>query len=114
MRKSGTGLLVLVLLAAAMAPAADRPGEHGSAGPVGGKKVRLTGTLSGDGARLASDTGEQWKVSNPEAVRGLEGRRVSVRGYVGADEHAIQVVKVHPAPAETTYRANVYDAAFRR
>ncbi len=107
-------MLALVLLAAAMAPAADRPGEHGSAGPAGGKKVRLTGTLSGDGAQLASDTGEQWKVSNPEAVRGLEGRRVRIRCYVRADEHAIQVVKARSAPAETTYRANVYDAAFRR
>src|SRR5215472_14184378 len=90
MKKSG---LVLVAILAVMAGvmAAQDAGLHSA---MSAKTVTLAGKVSADGQVLTGDKDSNWKVTNPEALKGHEGLQVSVKCHTNKVEHEIQVLSV--------------------
>ena len=69
---------------------ADTKAEHTSM-----KTVSLAGTVSTDGKTLVNDKDEKaWAVSNPDALKGYEGRKVKVKGHADAAKTEIQILSV--------------------
>jgi len=76
------------------------------------KLIAISGKLSDDGKTLASDaTHRTWVIANKDALRGYEGRQLSVRGKVGPEANRLEVISVK---AQAAYTANWGDSAFRR
>jgi hypothetical protein len=62
------------------------------------KGVTLSGMVSDDGKMLMSDSDHKnWMISNPEAVKGHERHRVTVRASVGATMNEVHVTSVSMA-----------------
>jgi pentapeptide MXKDX repeat protein len=62
------------------------------------KAVSISGKVGDDGKTLMSDKdNKNWKVSNPEALKGHEGHHVTVRAHVDADKDEIHVTSVKMA-----------------
>lgn len=76
------------------------------------KATTISGTVSSDGKTLVSQQDDEWTVSNPEVLKGQEGRQVTVKCRPEPAGHSIHVFFVKPA--ETRYLANRGDSAFRR
>jgi hypothetical protein len=59
------------------------------------KAVSLSGMVSDDGKMLMSDSDHKdWMISNPEAVRGHEGHRVTVKASADAAKNEVHVTAV--------------------
>ena len=60
------------------------------------KAVSLSGMVSDDGKMLMSDSDHKdWMISNPEAVRGHEGHRVTVKASADAAKNEEPQTEVH-------------------
>jgi hypothetical protein len=78
------------------------------------KPASILGKVGSDGKTITADKdSEIWKVSNPEALSGIEGRHVMVKAHVDAAQSQIQIVSVHAITEEQT-GVRLHDAAFRR
>ena len=97
-------------LAWAQQPAGGTPG-HPSASS---KPLTVSGKVSSDGKTLMTDIDSVWGISNADALRGHEGRRVTVRCYVDTDRGQIHVLSVRKEESELQYAARHDDSAFRR
>jgi hypothetical protein len=78
------------------------------------KPASILGKVGSDCKTFTADKDSKiWKVNNPEALSGIEGRHVKVRAHVDAVQSQIQIVSVH-AIAEEPTGVRLHDAAFRR
>lgn len=69
--------------------------DNMSADNMGKKTVNVSGKISDDGKMFVSDKdNKNWKVSNPEAVKGHEGHHVTVRAQVDSAKNAIHVTSI--------------------
>jgi hypothetical protein len=78
------------------------------------KPVNISGEVSSDGRTFTADSDSKiWQVSNPDALRGIYGRHVTIKGNVNSAQNGIEVLTVRAFGDE---HANVKldDAAFRR
>jgi hypothetical protein len=78
------------------------------------KPVSISGEVSSDGRTFTSDSDSKiWQVSNPDALRGIYGRHVTIRGNVNPAKTGIEVLTVKAFGDERT-GIKLDDAAFRR
>jgi hypothetical protein len=78
------------------------------------KPASILGKVGSDCKTFTADKdGKIWKVNNPEALSGIEGRHVKVKAHVDAAQSQIQIVSVHAITEEQT-GVRLHDAAFRR
>lgn len=99
-----------------VAQAKDKSGSSGanadSAGPS--KTLAVSGKVSNDGKTLLTDIDSEWAVSNPEALKGQEGRLVTVKCYVDTENNRIHVLSVKGAVPHPTSSIRYGDSALRR
>ncbi|HXY48072.1 MAG TPA: hypothetical protein VEI01_01385 [Terriglobales bacterium] len=98
-------LLAIMLLLAGVAAA-----QSVNAKP---KPVTLTGRVSQDGRILMADQGTNWILSNTQAVKGHEGRLVTVKCTLEPAQNRLHVLSVKGS-SETRFAVNLGDSAFRR
>lgn len=69
-----------------------------SQGQTPGKKAHLKshlmGKISEDGKTLTDNGGKSWSIDNPDAVKGHEGYRVTLRGRIDTTANTIHVTSV--------------------
>ena len=71
------------------------------------KAVSVGGKISDDGKTFVSDKdGKSWTISNPEAVKGHEGHRVTLKEQVYADKNEVHVMSLKMA-ADSMKKDNV-------
>jgi hypothetical protein len=75
------------------------------------KALTVSGKVSDDGKRFTTDIDTEWTINNPDALKGREGRLVTIKCYVDSDRSKIQVLSVR---ADVQYSAMYRDSAFRR
>jgi hypothetical protein len=75
------------------------------------KALTVSGKVSDDGKRFVTDIDTEWTVNNPDAVKGREGRVVTIKCYVDSDKDRIQVLSIKTNPQYTAMHS---DSAFRR
>jgi hypothetical protein len=78
------------------------------------KPLMVAGQVSNDRKTLVTDIDSEWLVSNPDALKGHEGRRVTVKCYVDTEKSRMQILSVKKDESESTYSARSADSAFRR
>ena len=90
--------------------------EHGRhvGNTVPSKPLVVLGKVSADGKALLTDIDSEWEVSNPEALKGHEGRSVTVKCYVDTENNRIQILHVKKGGEELKYAIRYDDSAFRR
>lgn len=81
---------------------------------ISSKPLMVSGKVSPDGKSLLTDIDSEWAVSNPEVLKGHEGRRVTVKCYVDTEKSRIQVLRVKKEDSELKYAVKHDDSAFRR
>lgn len=112
-------LMLVVLVIAALIPCglAQEKTENersNSAGTtISSKPLTVSGKVSSDGKILLTDIDSEWDVTNPEALKGYEGSRVTARCYVDTQKTQIQILRVKKED-ELKYAAKHSDSAFRR
>jgi hypothetical protein len=78
------------------------------------KATSISGMVGSDCKTFTADKDSRiWKLNNPEALTGIEGRHVRVRAHIDAAQSQLQIVSVH-AIAEEQTGIRLHDAAFRR
>jgi hypothetical protein len=92
--------------------ASSLPGDSTRSAAVSGKGMNLSGKVSGDGKTFLADDDNKWVVSNPGALRGQEGRYITVKCRMDLNHRAIHVLSVHQDQAGMKPAAS--DSAFRR
>src|ERR1700756_1215274 len=95
-----TSILVVLAIASLMPGAlaqdptgSSEPARHVATG-MSSKPLVVSGKISSDGKALLTDIDSEWIVDNPEAVKGQEGRRVTVKCYVDTEKNRIQILRV--------------------
>jgi hypothetical protein len=86
---------------------------HVEAG-MSGKPLVVSGRVSRDGKTLLTDIDSEWSVTDPASLKGVEGRRVTVKCYVDTERSRIQILRVKKEQDEVKYAARHDDSAFRR
>ena len=76
------------------------------------KPLTVLGRVSDDGKTLVTDIDSEWAVSNVDALKGFEGRRVTVKCYVDSDRSRIHVLSAKAS--DVKYASRLGDSAFRR
>jgi hypothetical protein len=76
------------------------------------KGMNLSGKVSSDGKTFLADDDNKWTVSNPAALKGQEGRYVTVKCRMDLNHRAIHVLSVYQAEAGMNRAGG--DSAFRR
>ena len=116
-----TSIFVVLAIASltAGALAQDQAGTNSNQATHAGsamssKPLVVSGKVSSDGKSLLTDIDSEWAVSNPEVLKGHEGRRVTVRCYVDTEQSRIQVLRVKKEDSELKYAVKHDDSAFRR
>jgi hypothetical protein len=88
--------------------------QSGHPQKVAKKSVSISGEVSSDGRTFTADTDSKiWQVSNPNSLRGIYGRHVTIRGNVNPARTGIEVLTVRAFGDERT-SIKLDDAAFRR
>jgi hypothetical protein len=107
--------LALIPIRAQGGQDADSAQHHNSDGQKkANKPASISGKVASDGKTFTADKDSKiWKVDNPEALTGIEGRHVKVKAHVDAAQSKIQIVSVH-AITEEQAGVRLHDAAFRR
>jgi hypothetical protein len=108
-------VLALVPTSALGGQNADPTQSHNSASQKkSAKPASILGKVGSDCKTFTADKDSKiWKVNNPEALSGIEGRHVKVKAHVDAAQSQIQIVSVHAITEEQT-GIRLHDAAFRR
>jgi hypothetical protein len=75
------------------------------------KTIRIAGKVSDDGTKFVDTNQNVWLVTNLETLKGYAGQEAILRGRIGLDTNAIQVLSIKRL---VTYTANWSDSAFRR
>src|SRR5262245_32746786 len=112
MRRFSLVTLAFVLLASLMASAQASKGESARQTSVYAKCVDLAGKVSTDGKTLVANDDNAWSVNNTDALKGFEGRPVTVKCRMDPEHRAINVLFV--VVPEVKHPWNLHDSAFRR
>ena len=72
---------------------------------VSAKPLTVNGKVSSDRRTLTTDIDSEWMVGNPDALKGHEGRRVTLKCYVDTARNKLQVLSVQKDASETAYSA---------
>lgn len=108
---SATLATALLLSGSILAQEKPAPAKQDMAAKV----LLVSGRVSNDGKMLDTDLDSQWQISNPEALKGHEGRLVRIRCYVDTSRNKIQVLTVKKDDGDANYTATRHtDSAFRR
>lgn len=67
--------------------------------------LTVAGRVSNDRKTLVTDIDSEWLVSNPDMLKGHEGRQVTVKCYVDTAKNKLQVLSVKKDARETVYSA---------
>jgi hypothetical protein len=115
-RLMAISLAALVLTSSfALAQELAKPGvatqEHTQTWTASTKALSVSGKVSDDGIRFITDIDTEWAINNTAAVKGNEGRLVTIKCYVDSDKNRIQVLSVK---RDAQYAAKYSDSAFRR
>jgi hypothetical protein len=112
--RSFVAKLALMLLVSGIIFSQEKPAPvqpvHGKAA----KTLTVYGKVSDDGKSLFTELDSEWALSNPEALKGHEGRMVTVKCYVDTERNRIQIVSVRKGPSGENYAGRSMDSAFRR
>jgi hypothetical protein len=65
-----------------------------------GKPLTVFGMVSNDGKTLLTDIDSEWAVSNADALKGHEGRLVTLKCYVDTAKNQLHVLTVRRANSE--------------
>jgi len=118
MKTSSVVTLATLLLVSAvtLAQEKDKPALAGpdSRSAASARPLTVLGKVSNDGKTFTTDIDSEWVVSNAEALKGQEGRRVMVKCYVDTEKNRIQVLLVKREESESNSIARYTDSAFRR
>ena len=76
------------------------------------KGVSISGKVSQDGKMFVADDDNTWSIANLGALKGLEGRWVTVKCRMDLSKRSIQVMDV--LQRHLTTLSNSSDSAFRR
>lgn len=106
--------LALMLLMSGLVFSQEKTAPTEPAHGKAAKTLNVSGKVSDDGKSLFTDLDSEWAVSNPDALKGHEGRPVTVKCYVDSESNRIQIVSVKKGPEEEKYAARSMDSAFRR
>jgi hypothetical protein len=114
MRRFAIAALAILLVASPITQARGAPMGDGTR-PIttSSKAINLSGKVSDDGKVLTADDENDWRVTNADLMRGLEGRYVVVKCRMDVIKRAIRVLSVEE-PSETKNTRHLGDAAFRR
>jgi len=107
-------IIILLLAGAAWAQDATCTAKSGSCTSASPKTLTVSGKVSKDGKTLLTDIDSEWVVTNAEALKGYEGRMVTVKCYVDSDNSRIQIVSVKRGNSSPAYAVKYGDSAFRR
>ncbi|MGA2858648.1 MAG: hypothetical protein ABSE40_17400 [Candidatus Sulfotelmatobacter sp.] len=110
----GAFAVVLLISGAAFAQEKASAAQTNNATAASAKPLTVAGQVSNDRKTLVTDIDSEWSVSNPEALLGHEGRRVTVKCYVDTERNRIQILSVKKDESAATYSARSTDSAFRR
>jgi hypothetical protein len=105
-------ILLCGLMAFPLTSAWGIPGDSTRQPGASVKGVDLAGKVSSDGKALIAEDDNVWSVSNAGALKGLEGRYVTVKCRMDVAKHAIRVFYV--VQPLVRHSANLNDSAFRR
>jgi len=114
MKRLNSAYLVLVLFL--VLPAAAQRSSSQPSALFSRKASVFSGTISDDGHFVVADRDlEVWTVINPEALKGREGKSVTLQVQTVAGAHELRVLSVRTASRENaTSLAKWSDSAFRR
>lgn len=89
----------LSLLMCSVTVAQDYPKQDNTKADTSANAVKVTGKISDDGKMFVSDNdSKSWTISNPDAVKGHEGHRVTLTAHVYADKNEVRVKSLEMAP----------------
>jgi hypothetical protein len=114
MKTPTVAIFALLLLTAGAACAQESANSASDSSTTTVKPLTVAGKVSSDRRTLVTDIDSEWAISNPDALKGHEGRRVTVKCYVDTAKNRIQVLSVKKDASEATYSAQSTDSAFRR
>jgi len=112
MKTCAVALLACVLATSVAVRAQEA--EKAPVSPSASKPLVVFGRISEDGKKLLSDLDSEWIVSNPEMLKGLEGRLVRVKCYVDSEKNRLRILFVKKENSELSYATRQADSAFRR
>lgn len=114
MRRLTSGVLTMLVLLSLLTSiqASPLPGESTRSAEVYGKGVSISGKVNGDGQTFLADDDNKWVVSNPGALKGQEGRYVTLKCRMDLNRRAIHVLSVQQDQPGTKHAGG--DSAFRR
>ena len=117
MKHTIVAVVAIALLTASIALAQEQASvtqDNRAAASAPVKPLTVSGKVSSDGKTLITDIDSVWDLSNADALKGHEGRRVTVKCYVDTDRGQIHVLSVRKEESELKYAAKHDDSAFRR
>jgi hypothetical protein len=105
--------LTLFVLASSLALAQEHgtKQDHTLTWTASTKALTVSGKVSDDAKHFVTDIDTEWAINNPEALKGREGRLVTIKCYVDSSMSKIQVLSVK---TDVQYSAMYRDSAFRR
>ena len=113
MRRFSVAVLALILGSSfVMMAQATAKGDNILTSRHHAKGINLSGQVSKDGKVFVADDDNTWSVKNLEALKGFEGRYVTVNCRMDPSERAIQILDV--LERHLTTWSNSKDSAFRR
>jgi len=104
--------LALVLLAGVVMTTAGAFAQDKSVTTQPTKVFTLSGTVTEEGKTLVSDKNDEWTVSNPQLLKGQDGREVTARCRLDPGKLSLHILSFKPE--EVKYSANRGDSAFHR
>ncbi len=112
MKKLVLGFVAISVCASMLmaAQASAPPGDNSRSTYERG--LNISGKVASNGKTFLADDDNQWTVSNPGALKGQEGRYITVKCRMDLSNRAIRVLSVHQQRVDTRYVAG--DSAFRR
>jgi len=108
-------VIVALMVGVALAQEQGKPNspsqDHRQSWAASTKALTVSGKVSDDGKRFITDIDTEWAINNADALKGREGRLVTIKCYVDPDKNRIQVLSVK---TDAQYTAMHGDSAFRR
>jgi len=105
MKTSMVFTLALVLAVSGVTFAQDKSAssKKDNVAVASARPLTVLGKVSNDGRTILTDIDSEWTVTNADALKGQEGRLVTVKCYVDTAKNQLQVLTVRRANSELSY-----------
>ena len=113
MKTSMIATLATVLAISGASLAQDRATSKPAAAASSSRPIVVLGKVSNDGKTILTDIDSEWSVTNADALKGQEGRLVTVKCYVDTVKNQLQVLTVRRANSELSYALRQADSVNR-